>query len=117
MAQKGHSGPLRPLWPMGPLGPFWPKFNETKGGQGDNTQAPKSKWAHMCTFWPLISSIPKWPERTPGPKLAKNHILETFNEWALVTTRGHQLRSRKASPQLKGRPLLHQCILYQRIQA
>ncbi|MBW0469556.1 hypothetical protein O181_009271 [Austropuccinia psidii MF-1] len=27
-------------------------------------------------------------KRAPGPKLAKNHILATFNPWPLETTRG-----------------------------
>ncbi|MBW0462168.1 hypothetical protein O181_001883 [Austropuccinia psidii MF-1] len=108
---------------MGPLGPLWPKSNEAKRGQRGNPPAPKAIWVptHKCAnlsqFWPQISTIPKWPESTPGPKLAKNHKLVTFNPWTLESTRGHQLSSNKASPQFRGRPLLHQCTPYQRIQA
>ncbi|MBW0505630.1 hypothetical protein O181_045345 [Austropuccinia psidii MF-1] len=107
---------------MVPLGPFCPESNEAKRGQGGSPPAPKArcvpnpKWAHLSQFWPLIPSISKWPKRTSAPKLAKNNSLSTFNPCALGSTRGHQLRSSKASPQLRGSTLLHQCTPYQRIQ-
>ncbi|MBW0585382.1 hypothetical protein O181_125097 [Austropuccinia psidii MF-1] len=98
MAFWGHLGPLQS---MGPLGPFWLNSNEAKRGQGSDLPPPKARWAHLSQFWPPISTIPKMDKRTPGPKFASGN---------------HQLKSRKISPQFRGRPLLHQCTPYQRIQ-
>ncbi|MBW0520937.1 hypothetical protein O181_060652 [Austropuccinia psidii MF-1] len=71
---------------------------------------PNHKWAHLSPSLAPISTILYWPKRNPGNKLA------TFNQWPLASTRGHQLRSSKVFPQFRGRPLLHQCTPYQRIQ-
>ncbi|MBW0483227.1 hypothetical protein O181_022942 [Austropuccinia psidii MF-1] len=87
------------------------EFHHSQGpGGSQTTSGPTS-----ANFGPNLNN-PKMAKWTPGPKLGKNHIFATFKPWPLATTTGHQLRSRKASPQLKGRPLLHQCTLYQRIQ-
>ncbi|MBW0478182.1 hypothetical protein O181_017897 [Austropuccinia psidii MF-1] len=103
---------------VAPLGPFWPRSNDTKRGQGGKPPAlkarwvPNHKWTHLSQFWPPISTLPKIPQTTPGPKLAKNHVLTIFNPWPLAATRGHQLNSSKLSSPFRGKTLLHQCTLY-----
>ncbi|MBW0460681.1 hypothetical protein O181_000396 [Austropuccinia psidii MF-1] len=56
--------------------------------------------------------------RNPGPQIGHNQpINPIFNTLPLATTRGHQLISRKASTQLRGKIFLHSGTLYQSIQA
>ncbi|MBW0512135.1 hypothetical protein O181_051850 [Austropuccinia psidii MF-1] len=104
----GYLGPLRS---MGPLGPFWPKSNEAKRGPGGSPPAPKARWvqnhkgAHLSPILAPNLNNPKMAKRTPRT-----------TGWPLETTRGHQLSYREASPQLRVRPLFHQCTLYQSIQ-
>ncbi|MBW0573965.1 hypothetical protein O181_113680 [Austropuccinia psidii MF-1] len=87
---------------MGRLGAFWPNSNETKRGKGGSPPAPKArlvenhKWAHLSQFW---------SQSQQSQRMAKNHIVATFNPWPRETTRVHQLRPRKVSPKFRGRPL------------
>ncbi|MBW0519833.1 hypothetical protein O181_059548 [Austropuccinia psidii MF-1] len=97
---------------MGSLGPFRLKPNEAKSGQVSNPPASKARWGPTE---PILAPNLKNPKN--GQKDSRNHILATFQPWPLETTRGHQLRSRKVSPPFMGRPLLHQCTPYQRIQS
>ncbi|MBW0508040.1 hypothetical protein O181_047755 [Austropuccinia psidii MF-1] len=72
---------------------------------------PNHKWAHLSPSLAPVSTIPYWPKRNPGTRLA------TFHQWPLQTTRAHQLSSSKDFPKFRGRPLFHQCTPYQRIQS
>ncbi|MBW0513646.1 hypothetical protein O181_053361 [Austropuccinia psidii MF-1] len=86
---------------MEPLDPFWPKSNEAKGGSPPATRPGGSQ----------TTSGPPEPNFGPNLNNCKNGQKDPR------TQAGHYLRSSRDSPQFRGRPLLHQCILYQRIQA
>ncbi|MBW0476497.1 hypothetical protein O181_016212 [Austropuccinia psidii MF-1] len=121
MAFLGHLGPLHSLWSVGPLRPFWPNSNEAKRGQGGSSPASNTRESQTTSgptsanFGPNLNN-PRNGQNNPGSKFAKSHILNTSNPWPLAPTKDHQLRSRKASSQFRGRPLLHQCTPYPRIQ-
>ncbi|MBW0477917.1 hypothetical protein O181_017632 [Austropuccinia psidii MF-1] len=98
--------------PWDPSSPFGLNLMGQKGGKGafHRPQGQVGSKPQVCPPEPILAQI------STIPKMAKNHILDNFNPWPLETTRGHQLRSSKASPQFRGRTLLHQCTPYQMIQ-
>ncbi|MBW0522059.1 hypothetical protein O181_061774 [Austropuccinia psidii MF-1] len=75
---------------------------EGKRGQGRSPPAPKArwvsthKWAHLSQFGPQAQQSQKWPKGPQDPDWTRTKF------WPLSTTRGHQLRSSKASPQFRG---------------
>ncbi|MBW0540088.1 hypothetical protein O181_079803 [Austropuccinia psidii MF-1] len=97
---------------MGPLCPFCPN---TKGAnhQPQGKVGPNPRVGLPEPILAPNSIFPKMAKRTPGPELAKNHILATFKPFPLETTRSHQLKSSRFSPPFRGRTLLHQWTPYQ----
>ncbi|MBW0482492.1 hypothetical protein O181_022207 [Austropuccinia psidii MF-1] len=102
----------------GLFGPFRPPMASTvcktlrpplaKRGKGGKPPTFKARWVPNHKW----AQVPQMAKRSPGTKLAKNHVLATFNSWPLAITRGHHIKLRKDSPSYRGKTSLHQCTLY-----